>query len=290
MNSKMFKLNLFENTDNDSEYDEAHKWKTKEDEDLEKKLKDEDLGDVEVNHVSADYAKKALKGAIKLENGSITVDQYNQAISQLQRSFKEGAELLAALQEATIVEKSIDELQNEFVEEAILTAYTDGPYFEAVKDEDKDTVKAIVKDIRKPVIETLKKNGINVDAVDKTGNASEIWKGILWGSLVGLQVPLDIKRNIASRSYQTLCAIICNAKVKTNTLTQLNKLYAEELQGYKIKAFAIRKSSAVNKDDDDEDNRYILYVDQTDQENKEFQKAFMDLNKFIGDSEKAVKE
>lgn len=42
---------------------------------------------------------------------TLTVDQYNQAIDQLQKSFKEGAELLAALQQAQIIneEKATEE-------------------------------------------------------------------------------------------------------------------------------------------------------------------------------------
>ena len=216
---------------------------------------------------------------------TLTVDQYNQAITQLQKSFKEGAELLAALQEAEIVTESVDELQDQYLESAILDAYADGPMFESVDRSDKKELKKLVKSLRKPVIETLKKNGVKVSK-DATGNGAEIMKAILLGAGLGIVVPADVRRNSASKAYQIICSVECNAKKKTHILGQLNKLYAEELGVYQIKAFAIRKSSDVNKTDEDEANRYLIYVDKKDDEDKEFEKAFTDVNNFIKKGDK----
>ena len=112
---------------------------------------------------------------------TLTVDQYNQAIDQLQKSFKEGAELLAALQQVTIVNESVEERQDQYLESAILDAYADGPMFESVDRSDKDQLKKLVKSIRKPVIETLKKNDIKISK-DATGNGAEIVKAVLLGA------------------------------------------------------------------------------------------------------------
>ena len=134
MNKKMFELNLFENTkvkdildtpieegaqefeakspasptehiDNDcsGEKDVAKKPT----ETPTAKPADGEMGPVNANtQAEAPTAKPYDANSISIPGkATLTVDQYNQAISQLQKSFKEGAELLAALQQVEVVQE-----------------------------------------------------------------------------------------------------------------------------------------------------------------------------------------
>ena len=91
---------------------------------------------------------------------TLTADQYNTAISALKRSFKEGYEIMQMLESANVIHKSNEELQQEYVENAVdnamLEAYENGPVFEAVDRADKNDVKSIVKNIRSSIGKYLK--------------------------------------------------------------------------------------------------------------------------------------
>lgn len=95
---------------------------------------------------------------------TITADQYNCTISSLKNSFKEASEVLAALEGVQIVDKSIEQMQVEFTEscidDALLMSLENGPLYEAVKREDKDTVKEIVLKLRTKIQSALKEDGI----------------------------------------------------------------------------------------------------------------------------------
>lgn len=85
---------------------------------------------------------------------------YNAIIGQLQKSFQEGADLLGQLSHVTVVEKTPQQLQEEYNDEvignALLEAYENGPLFEKVSRDDKDEVKEIVKKLRPKVADHLK--------------------------------------------------------------------------------------------------------------------------------------
>lgn len=91
---------------------------------------------------------------------TLTTDQYNQAISNLKKSFKEAVEVLDLMENVTVVEKTTEQLQKEYtervLEKAMLEAYEDGPIFEKVSRSDKDDVKGIVRKIRSKVKKQIK--------------------------------------------------------------------------------------------------------------------------------------
>lgn len=103
---------------------------------------------------------------VKIPSGTtITSDEYNQALSALKKSFQEGAELMGILEKATVVEKDIDALQIDFLEnaidDAILKSYEDGPMFESVDRADKTDIKQIVRKIRETLPSALKDKKIS---------------------------------------------------------------------------------------------------------------------------------
>ena len=96
---------------------------------------------------------------------TLTDRQYKDAISALQKSFKEGYEIMEALANATVVHEDIDQKQDEFVEsaieQAILESYLNGPIFEAVHRTDKSDIRDIIKDISKGVIKEINKESLD---------------------------------------------------------------------------------------------------------------------------------
>lgn len=96
---------------------------------------------------------------------TITDKQYKDAITSLQKSFKEACEFMEVLAGATVVHESVEDQQYAYVEnavaEAILEAYDNGPIFEAVDRSDKNTVKKIVKELR-----TKLKSALDKDKID----------------------------------------------------------------------------------------------------------------------------
>ena len=95
---------------------------------------------------------------------TLTDKEYKDALNALQKSFKEGYEIMQMLSEATVVHETIEDQQNEFTEnaiaQAILESYENGPIFEAVERSDKKNVKEIVKKMRKSLKESCKEDGI----------------------------------------------------------------------------------------------------------------------------------
>lgn len=95
---------------------------------------------------------------------TIDAASYNEALKNLQKSFAEAAEFMGILANATIVEESVDELQDTFTENAMDVAFLEslenGPFYEKVDRSDKDEVKAIVRDVRPKIKDSAAgKNG-----------------------------------------------------------------------------------------------------------------------------------
>lgn len=137
---------------------------------------------------------------------TLTADQYNQAISNLKKSFKEAVEVLDLMEGATVVQKTTEELQKEYtesiLEKAMLEAYEDGPIFEKVSRGDKDDVKGIVRAIRGKVKKQLKGEKIHfyephaflrilttpipvVGALNASAGFQQVWTNRLW-QVVGI--------------------------------------------------------------------------------------------------------
>lgn len=82
----------------------------------------------------------------------ITADAYNTALANLKKSFKEAVEVMEMLENVVVVEKTTEQRQDEFTENAIVEAYItsleDGPMFEKVDKANKNEVKALVRKLR----------------------------------------------------------------------------------------------------------------------------------------------
>lgn len=95
---------------------------------------------------------------------NITADVYNDAFAKLKRSFKEGIEVMELIENAVIVEKSADEMQEEYTEsvmwEALYESYIDGPMFEAVDKSNKGEIKAIIKKNRNAIYSFMKDESV----------------------------------------------------------------------------------------------------------------------------------
>lgn len=186
-------------------------------------------------------AKPYDSASITIPKGTtLTSKEYNDALDALQKSFKEGAEMLDALRQVTVVEESVEERQQRYVEsvldEALLEAYENGPIFEAVKKDDKDAVKAIVKTLRGKIPGMLKGAGIKF-------KPPKTFLRLLLNSrrIGGMHGTETSKDNVAdtvswwtTRFWQVLGVVYCeNANIKT-LIEKLNNELADELNGYKI--------------------------------------------------------
>lgn len=188
---------------------------------------------------------------------TLTDKQYKDALSALQKSFKEGYEIMEALANATLIHEDIDKKQDEFVEsaieQAILEAYENGPIFEAVDRSDKDAVKKIVKNIRSKIKENLDKDKIyyrNVNVIatiiagavggaiggmvngaTTAGAAGAIISGV--GGAIGGGAGASLKF-WRTRLWQMIGVInIEDANIKT-VIDDLNEKFKDELGEYKV--------------------------------------------------------
>ena len=82
----------------------------------------------------------------------LTDAQHNAAMQALQKSFKEGVEMLDILMGAQVVHETADDItarmMEESMNEACLVSFEDGPFFEAVQHEDKKEVKKLCRELR----------------------------------------------------------------------------------------------------------------------------------------------
>ena len=95
---------------------------------------------------------------------TLTSDEYNSAISALKKSFKEGYEIMELLENANVINESLQDKQDAYIEsvmgDQLLAAYEDGPVFEAVDRADKNDVKSLVKKLRGTMPELSKKYNV----------------------------------------------------------------------------------------------------------------------------------
>lgn len=158
---------------------------------------------------------------------------YNEALAKLQQSFKEGVDVLDMLKRVDVVQKTQQERQQEFTEnamsEAMLAAYEDGPIFEAVSRSDKHDVKKIVHKVRNKIYSWLGENDVKYYKAHKiltilfdgARSTQLIWSTRLW-QFIGVV-------HIEAGNIQDLCK-------------NLTEEFAEDLGDYKILAVATPKN------------------------------------------------
>lgn len=162
---------------------------------------------------------------------TLTSDQYNSAIGALQKSFKECYDVLEVLAEATVIQKTEEEVQAEFNEnaiaDAILATYESGPIFEAVKRDDKDAVKDIVKDLRSKIMKDLKDDGY-------TFYKPNVVARVITSPIIPSHFVTVIQQMWGMRLWQVLgVALVENGNIR-DTCKKLNEKYKETLGEYKV--------------------------------------------------------
>lgn len=167
---------------------------------------------------------------------TLTEDEYNQAITNLKKTFKEGYEALSILESASVVHKTTEEMQAEFTEAAIgdviLQSYEDGPLFEKVSRTDKHDVKKIVRKIRSGVARACKNDNVHFYQPNLVAR-------ILVGAITtpvggGSHLIAGLEQIFATRLWQVLG--ICHAEdgnIKT-ICDNLTEKFADELGDYKV--------------------------------------------------------
>lgn len=159
---------------------------------------------------------------------TLTSDQYNQAISNLKKSFKEAVEVLDMMEGVRVVEKTTEQLQREYtesvLEKAMLEAYEDGPIFEKVSRDDKDEVKEIVRNIRKKVKKQLKGDKIHF-------YEPHVFLRLL---LTTISAPSAFQQVWTNRLWQVLGVMHAEDGNVKELVGKLNTALKEDLGDYKI--------------------------------------------------------
>ena len=185
-------------------------------------------GDFDKDATAAKRTSISVPGKVTL-----SADTYNAALKALQNSFKEAAGIIDAIQNATISDSGITTgevaMGESAVDEALLEAYEDGPYFESVNRADKDDVKKIVKSLRPKIEKMMDKSKVKFY---KPNLVARALTGILIPEPMNLSAWID--QIWKTRLWQVLGVMIVeegNIKDLTDKMTQL---YADELGEYKI--------------------------------------------------------
>lgn len=175
--------------------------------------------------------------ATSINNGgkvTLTTDQYDAALAALKKSFKEGYEIMEMLENVDVVQQTIEQRQEEYVESMIgdqlLTAYEDGPVFEAVDRRDKNDVKDIVRLLRPKIEDELE------DAKIKFYKPNLIVRSLV-GLIPGygsLSAAAAIKQIWSTRLWQVIGVCIVEGGNIEELTSSLTNKFKEELGDYKI--------------------------------------------------------
>lgn len=186
-------------------------------------------------------AKPYDAASIKIPQGAtLTAAQYNQALDNLQKSFKEGVEMLGMLRQVTVVEESVEMQQQKFVEsaldEALVEAYDNGPIYEAVKREDKGDVKAAVAKLRKELPKALKGTHLKFKA-PKTFlrlllNVTNPMAGVT--TQPDKNKVTDALTWWTTRFWQVLGVVYCEDNNIADLINKVNQDFADDLGEYKV--------------------------------------------------------
>ena len=197
---------------------------------------------------------------------TLTSDEYNDALVQLQKSFKEGYEALGMLLNTTVVEESVEDLQEEYTMNAIIESYTYGPMYEKVTRKDKAELTEVVKKLRGKILDAFAQDKRFATATyDKTAGyigslicailgitTFTVGAALFGPSLVGtifaaagvINVAASIKSALkvffsalGAHGWQIIGAVSYESKdtrVLDDFIDKINEEFKEELGGYKL--------------------------------------------------------
>ena len=166
---------------------------------------------------------------------TLSADKYNAALKALQDSFKEAAGIIDVIQNATVTDSGITSseiaMAESAIDEALMEAYEEGPYFESVNRADKADVKRIVNNLRPKIEKLMDKSKVKFYKPNLVARA-------ITGGLFPAYVPTNTAAAFSqiwkTRLWQVIGVMIIeegNVKDITDKMTQL---YADELGEYKI--------------------------------------------------------
>ena len=166
---------------------------------------------------------------------TLTTSEYDNALAALKKSFKEGYEIMEMLEHADVVEKTVEQKQEEYVEsvlsEQLLLAYEDGPVFEAVKREDKDDVKELVRSLRPKIEDALHDAKIKFY---KPNLVLRVLTGFIPSGLTQPNLVSGIHQIWVTRLWQVVGAVCTEPGNIKDVCDSLTKKYESQLGKYKI--------------------------------------------------------
>lgn len=195
---------------------------------------------------------------------TITADQYNSALANLKKSFKEAADVVEALENASVVTKDTDELQAEYteaaLEEALMESYLNGPIFEAASDDKKEDIKKAVKTIIKKIKQSRNENKKNPYNLREA-----TWLARIIGS----------NKEIGRNAWKNVATFTAKKSKLNDAIASFTDTYKEDLGELFFNADCICDFDEISKDDNvnnaDRQNlenasknvgdAYILFID-----------------------------
>lgn len=159
----------------------------------------------------------------------VTIDSktYNAAIDNLTKSFKEAVNVLDSFKYVNVVEESVEDKYNNYMEEAMDNAFVEfaeGPLFESLNREDQEEIKKVIKNIKESIYDFAEEAGY------------KMYKPNMF-----LRSLFDAKNNVvymdakaATYSAQIVGMSIMPPKDVDAFGKALNNKYKDDLNGYKI--------------------------------------------------------
>lgn len=224
----------------------------------------------------------------------IDVKAYNDAITRLQKSFKESIDFMESLKSMRVVEHCIEDEQDTYTEQMIFESYCDGPYYEKVNAANKEEIKRIAKEIRTKFLSSAHDMKVLKSEIDKIvgsvndkntmiNSAFSIPNSIpytllKWGIDMWIVNPILISKFNNSRlklyAWQTICYVYGKGMKLADVKKKLNDMYQDELgdkyeiEIVKMKFFlpTIRGKKELTEDEKDRDSyrftNYLLIVNE----------------------------
>lgn len=159
----------------------------------------------------------------------VTIDSktYNTAIDNLTKSFKEAVNVLDSFKYVNVVEESVEDQYNEYMESAMDNAFVEfaeGPLFESLNREDQEEIKKVIKNVKDSIYDFAEEAGY------------KMYKPNMF-----LRSLFDNKNNVvymsakaATYSAQIVGMALMPPKDVDAFEKALNNKYKDDLNGYKI--------------------------------------------------------
>ena len=181
-------------------------------------------GDKETPDAKPEGGEKSIPIPAKVTIDSKT---YNAAIDNLTKSFKEAVDVLDSFKFVNVVEESVEDQYNEYMESAMDNAFVEfaeGPLFESLNREDQEEIKKVIKNVKDSIYDFAEEAGY------------KMYKPNMF-----LRSLFDNKNNVV---YMSAKAATYSAQIVGMSLMPpkdvdafekaLNNKYKDELNGYKI--------------------------------------------------------